>query len=251
VNQMRRHPGVAAWCFIWVLLLPQLQVWQGLPEPPQPPPTEHEAWLEQRTEEAVHQVLRVIGHGVTIREIGVRPLEPKVAACYWNGYQRIDISSEICFSKDELLDTMGHECVHAIFDQARLRACAPNRSFLYRKLIEETAAYVLGAHIAGRARSREGGDGRALTEKLLRHYRSLCDPMDPKNMLQKVAASHGTDEECPADVEMSISFHFGSPKLVDEIDAMCRKHPDPLEAARAIAETYLWADGEEPGGYYW
>ena len=199
----------------------------------------------------MHQVLRVIGHGVTIREIGVRSLEPKVAACYWNGHRRIDISSEICFSKDELLGTVTHECVHAVFDQARLRHYRPSLGWAYCKLIEETAAYVVGAHIAGAVRTREGGDGRSLTEKLVADYRRSCDPTDPESMHQKVAASHGTDDECPPDVELSISYHFGSPELVDEIDAVCRKNPDPWDAAREIAATYLWLDGEEPGGYYW
>jgi len=178
-------------------------------------------------------------------------LEPNVAACYWNGYRRIDISSEICFSNDELLSTVSHECVHAIFDQAQLRTCAPDLGIMYRQLIEETAAYVLGAHIAGHVRSRMGGNGRALTEKLVREYRSSCDPMDPESMHQKIAARYGTDEEYAPDVELSISIHFGSPGLIDEIDAMCRKNPEPVEAARAIAATYLRPDDEESGGYYW
>ena len=250
VVQVRRHPGIAAWCLLWVLLLPQLRVWRGLPAPNQPSPTEQAAWLRDRTEDAVHKVLRVIEHGVTIREIGVRRLEPRVLACYWNGYHQIDISSEICFSKDELLSTVSHECVHAIFDQAHLERGCPRAKWPARQLIEETTAYVLGAHIAGIVRTREGGNGRALTEKLLSEYRSSCDPMDPESMHQKVAAKHGTDDEYPPDLEMSISIHFGSPELVDRIDAICRANPDPWEAARAVAEIYFMSE-EAATPYSW
>lgn len=251
VVQVRRQPGIAAWCLLWVLLLPQLRVWRGPPEPMPPRPSEQEAWLRDRAEDAVHRVLRAIGHNVTIDEVNVRSLEPMVTARYRSRDRRIEISSDQLFSKDELLETMGHECVHAIFDQSGLNYGGSRGTRAFRLLINETSAYVLGAHIAGIVRTREGGNGRALTEKLVRAYRASCDPTNPDSMHQFIAASHGTDRELDPDRELQISFHFGSPELVDQIDVICREHPDPWDAAFTIAKTYFCYDGEEPGGSFW
>jgi len=245
----RRWPGITAWCFLFILVLPQLRMWEGLPEPPDHVATEHEEWLQDRVEDAVKQVLRVIGHGVWIAEIEARLLDPWVRASYTGGIRRIRFDSDSVFSKDEMLHITAHECVHAIFDQARLEGGCPPGRWASRQLIEETTASVLGAHIAGMARTREGGDGRALTKKLISEYRDACDWSSPTGVYRGVwdhQAAFGQHAVSPR-VEHSISIHFGSPALVDEIDKICREYPGPWEAAHAVAREYSMAPhGEEP-----
>jgi hypothetical protein len=44
-----------------------------------------------------------------------------------------------------------------------------------RLLVEEITAAVLGAHIDGRVRTLQGGDGAALTHRRVAEYRDQCD----------------------------------------------------------------------------
>ncbi|MCK5448703.1 MAG: hypothetical protein KAJ43_11205, partial [Gemmatimonadetes bacterium] len=246
VSMVRRRPGIAAWCFLFVLVLPQLRVWEGPPEAPGHIRTEHEEWLQDRTEDAVKQVLRVIGNGVVINEVDARSLGSYIAATYTYRTRKITVTSDHTFGKDEMLHTVAHECVHAIFHQAGLLGYYSSAHVEYYRLVAETTADVLGAHIAGRVRSRQGGDGMALTEKLLSGHRDACDWSSPTSAYRRIwdrqaaAGQHAVSPE----YELSVSIHFGSTELVDEIDRICRSAPDAWTAAHRIAEEYLRIDEE-------
>jgi hypothetical protein len=117
------------------------------------------------------------------------------------------------------------------------------RSF---ELAGETAAKVLGAHIAGRVRSHHGGNGQHLTERLVREHRELCDTKSPRSYYQKFARAraafglNAVDEEW----EYVVFTHVGSAEVVDNMDRICRANTDPWEAVRAIGQEYLFTDQE-------
>jgi hypothetical protein len=218
-----------------------LQVWTGPPAGPEYEPSEEEKWLLIRAREAVNQVGRVVGHNVRFSEVRVRPLEPSTLARFHYLTGRVEFSSAHTFSVDELLDAAAHETVHAILHKAGLSTDRWSPGWEARLLVEETTAYVLGAHIAGQARTRQGGDGEALTRKLIARYRESTDwnsPSCPRRKLWERAI-----ETREADIDLwegySIAVHFGSPEMVDAIDEICRAHPDPWDAAHAVAERYL------------
>ena len=131
--------------------------------------------------------------------------------------------------------------MHAIFDHARLDADYGSRDWARCLLVEETTAYVLGAHIAGTARTRQGGDGEALTSRLIEFYRDACDWSSPKCKRRKLweqAIAEGYESIDPWDA-FSTEIHFGPVDLVDAIDQICREHPDPWKAAHVVAERYI------------
>jgi hypothetical protein len=130
--------------------------------------------------------------------------------------------------------------VHALFDQAGLRGYPDGYDGWTCYLIEESAAYVIGAHIAGHVRAGRGGDGASLTDDLLRRYRRACDPSDRDSIHQFIwrrMAKFGEEAIDPED-ELSISVHFPSASLVDEVEAICRSSHDPHAAASAIAGRF-------------
>jgi hypothetical protein len=246
VNLPRRQPGIAAWCLVFVLVLVPLRVWEGLPEAPDDIRTEQEKWLQDRTEDAVEQALRVIGNGVVIDEVEARSLGSYIAATYAYRTRKISVSSDVSFSRDEMLHTVAHECVHAIFHQANLLGYYSSPHVEYYRLVAETSAYVLGAHIAGRMRSRQGGDGLALTEKLVGEYRDACDWSSPTSEYRRIwdlQVAEGQDAVSP-EYELSVSIHFGSMELVDGIERICRSEPDPWTAVHRISEEYMNIDEE-------
>lgn len=252
VNMVRRQPGIAAWCFLFVLVLVPLRVWEGLPEARDDIRTEREKWLQERTEDNVEQVLRVIGNGVVINEVEARSLDSYIAATYTYSTRKITVTLDHTFSRDQLLHTVAHECVHAIFDQANLMGYYSSAHVEYYRLVVETAADVIGAHIAGRVRSRQGGDGMALTEKLLSEHRNACDLSSPTSVYRRfwdLQAREGLNAVDP-EHELAASIHFGSLELVDGIERICRSTPHPWTAAHRISEEYLTIDEEtEEFGY--
>lgn len=246
VCMARRRPGITAWCLLFALVLVPLRVWEGLPEARDDIRTEREKWLQERTEGTVDQVLRVIGNGVVINEVEARSLDSYIAATYTYRTRKITVTLDHTFSRDELLHTVAHECVHAIFHRANLLGYHSSAHVEYYRLVEETTADVLGAHIAGRVRSRQGGDGRALTEKLLSEHRDACDLSSPASVYRRIwdlQAAEGQYAVSP-EHELSVSIHFGSMELVDGIERICRSTPDPWTAAHRVAEEYLRTDEE-------
>ena len=252
VNMVRRQPAIAAWCFLFVLVLLQFRVWEGLPEASGHIRTEQEKWLQGRTEDAVKQALRVIGNGVVIDSVEARSLDSYIAATYTYRTRKITVTLDHTFSRDELLHTVAHECVHAIFHQKSLLVYHRSPHVEYYRLVEETAASVLGAYIAGRMRSRQGGNGMALTEKLLSEYRDACDVWSPTSEYRSIwdlQAAEGPYAVSPEE-ELSVSIHYGSTELVDGIARICRSEPDPWAATHRIAKEYMGIDEEAQECWY-
>ena len=138
--------------------------------------------------------------------------------------------------------------MHAIFDHAGLDSDYGSRDWARCQLVEETTAYVLGAYIAGASRTRQGGDGQALTSRLIEHYREACDwssPKCPRRKLWEQGVAEGYESIDPWDA-FSVAIHFGPVELVDAIDQICRENPDPWVAAHVVAERYI-EPIEEPG----
>jgi hypothetical protein len=240
-----RRPGVAAWTLLFAVLGLGLSA-GGL--------RRGAAFLlegpafENQVQSTLDEVLRVVGPGVTIRKLEVTDLDRHVAATYTYDRYWITVNSRLQhFPDDDVLETLAHEVVHAMFDQGRLKHFenAPDSSVFV--LSEEVAADILGAHIAGRARTAAGGDGAALTDRLVRRHRNLSDPKHRSSYYQRfdrALASFGPNAVDP-DFEVAVTIHFGSPERVDEMDGICRKCSDPWDAAREISKRYLtWNEME-------
>ena len=241
---IRRQPGLAAWCFLFLAITIGIRASDRQPVPETIQTTRHQLWLKARAAEAVVKTLATIGHGIQIHTVEAKPLEDGVEGYYRPWEKAIAVNSNIVFSETGLLDLVGHECVHAIFHQAGL--WPPSAHPGQYGLLNEAAAYVLGAHIAGRVWSRRGFDGEALTDRLVNDYREACDPSLPTSVHQRIAAAYGPNGHSwiPPERELSLTGHFGSPTTADEMDRICRINYDPLDAARAIAERFKGADPE-------
>lgn len=236
-----RSPGLAAWgvtgaalaAFIIAGSLPRL--WEADLDA---------VALEQlayRARAAVQDARRVLGFGVMLSAVEVQRIErPRWIAMYDGDAKRVVFNQDYEFTEDELLDAAGHECVHAIFDQASLRGYPEGHDAWTCFLVEETSAYVIGAHIAGRVRTGRGGDGAALRESLLQRYRRACDVYDPMSIHQRLwrYLTHFGEDSVDLEVQLGISIHFPSASLVDEVAAICRSSRDPHGAAEAIAGRY-------------
>ena len=78
----------------------------------------------------------------------------------------------------------------------------------------------------------------------MRRHRNLCDTQSPHGFYQRFARArdefglHAVDEEW----EYVVFTHIGSVDMVDNIDRICRKNPDPWDAVRVIGEEYLFRD---------
>ena len=195
-------------------------------------------WLRVRAAEAVSETLAVIRHGIGIGSVEAKPLLEGVGGYYHHRGKAITLNSDYSFSQTELLDTVAHECVHAIYHQAGLWP-QPDHPRQYG-LLNETAAYVLGAHVAGRVWSRRGFNGEVLTARLVNEHREACDPTLSHSVHWLIAESYGPDGRSLLTTEKELGFsgHFGSPAVVDEMDRICRLHFEPVDAARAIAERF-------------
>ena len=241
----RRRPAIALWILVFGFLAVQLQVWEGMPEGPEFVLTEGNRCVQQAARSAVRRSLAVVGHGVKVSRVDVGPVERWVAASYWQGSAVVRFSADSFPEADELLHTAAHESVHAIFDQANLNPFSNDPAWDSRMLAEEVAAEVLGAHIAGRVRTQQGRDGSEFTRRLIQHYRNQCDSSNPQGIrstLRRYASAFGVDN-LDFEIVRSIILHYGPVEMVDEMDRICREHPDPWEAAHVIADRFI-----EPGG---
>ena len=240
VESVRRHPGLAAWCFVFFAVGLQIQVWTGPPPGPEFTLTERDECTELMAKEAVAQSLDVIGHGVEVSSVEVRPIHRLAAARYTRGQESVAFALGLGFRADEVLHIAAHESVHAIFDQAKLNPDWSSPGWESRLLVEVMAASVIGAHIAGRIRTRQGGDGEALTARLIEWYRKRCTwgPGGLRRVVWSIA-KQGRVDKLDREVVHSIVTHYGSPEMVDAIDRICRENPDPWDAAHVVAERYL------------
>jgi len=237
---VRRYPGGSAWllvfAFVGLALWPQAGVSLG---------DVFADEMEDRAQRTAASVLDIIGRRVVIDAVKVGERGPEIAATYRPKTRTITISPIVSsYSEEEFLALVSHEMVHAMFHQmdwGSTQGSANWRSFL---LPGETAAEVLGAHIAGMVRSRHGGDGRYLTDLLIRRHRNLCDTQSPASFYQQFARArdkfglNAVDDEW----EYVVFTHVGSVKTVDDMDRICRENPDPWEAVREIGQKYLFTD---------
>ena len=242
----RRYPRIATCCVVctcsvlWVYGLGVFQDNRATVLQQQEDPR-----LAARASKDVAVILNVIGHGVTISSVDAPRFIDDWAASYSPGDRRIAIASRLFFDDDSLLEIMGHECAHALFLQLDLLEERPEIS-RHQYVVHETAASVIGAHLAGAARDLRGGDGATLTEKLLRRYREGCRDYERR---------HATSGSAPFGGRLRydgpwLTFAFrpagfvGTDDFIDEMDSICCEYPEPVEAANVIAERFHNVDVE-------
>lgn len=192
--------------------------------------------LQIRAERVVGELLDEIGHGVEVWAVKVGEM-PGFAAVYYEPRERaIVFSGRERWSDLDLMVVGGHECVHAIFHQAGLSRYGQG---LDAELLEETTATVLGAHIAGRVAARKGRCGECITRQVVAGFRAECSPTElaPQGWLAR-QVWRGRLSRIGHDKVHVILNHFGSPALVDEIERLCEQHPDPWDAAHAVARRF-------------
>ena len=236
---VRRRPAAAAWAGVFLMAAGLAQVWGPSPRP-EFVPDERQRCVEKMARGAVERSLKVIGHGVKVSSVTVSPMEWYKAASYRFGSAEVRFNPDVGFTADEVLWTAAHESVHALFDQAELRPLEVSLLWESRLLIEEMTAAVLGAHIAGRVRTLQGGDGESLTRLVIENYRRNCsfDHTGRRGRIWAVAHRSSLDR-ADWDFLKSVSIHYGPVELVDAIDRICQEHPDPWDAAHVVAERYI------------
>jgi len=190
---------------------------------------------------AVGNSLKVIGHGVQVSKVRVRPLKHSTLATYNRIHNSVEFTTDYSFRAEWVLQTAAHESVHAMFDQALLNPTSPNADWERWILVQEVTAEVLGAHIAGRVRTLNGGNGEALTKMLIARYRNVCDRSSNESIHRRIwiAAIRMGVDRIDQDYAYSVAIHFGPAELVDAIDQICRENPDPWDAAHVVAERYI------------
>ncbi len=167
------------------------------------------------------------------------PFDELYAACYTYADSAVTFNSEHEFFEFELIDSAAHESVHAIIHQNGLRPDSTTHEDFFA-MVDETAASVLGAHIAGEVWSSSGRDGSALTEFLYQRYRRSCDSADPDSRFnQYLAPGRVASGDFDRDTWHSALIHFGPVELVDAVYQICCLHSDPTDAAKAIAKRFM------------
>ena len=237
------HPGIAAWLVILAGLIPVI----AGHEPAMPHPKAHQAryqkWLARKGKATINASLVEIGPSVKIPEVLAVPAPESLLGFYMSKTGQIGFNSSLEYHPVELLDTAAHECVHGIFLQNKL---TPDGSHAddYLTLVNEVAAYVLGAHVTGAVITREGRDGSLATEHLFQRYRGACDPDNPSSMYRHYLTSHRiASGELDWAEWRSALVHFGAPlELVDDVYEICYLNSNPVEAARKISRRFMTRD---------
>lgn len=195
-----------------------------------------EAQLPDTARAAVDDVLEQVGHGVEVTTIAFEHSEYAVA-WYIDNAKSITFNKSLEWSEPFLTIVAGHECVHALFFQARLSGY---NTSLEHKIVEETAAEVLGAHLAGRVFTSTGGNGERVTELLVERFRRLCaknSPDSARRLYLTYLSREGMEAFHPVDVRL-IQSHYGNERLVDEINEICVQFEDPFAAVQEISRKY-------------
>ena len=237
---IRQKSGFLPWVLAFCFLGAHIQAAGFARVEPEYRITPQDAVVETMAREAVRRSLQVIGHGARVSSTTVQPIQRIAVAKYLRRENSIQFAAGRFFDADEMLHTAAHECVHALFKGADLNLYSPSPVLENRLLVEEMTAEVLGAHIAGRIRTRSGGDGQALTQTLIAEYRLNCSwsPQGIRSLLWRVADHYGADKIDP-EWALSVAIHHGSVEMVDAIDQICRENPDPWVAAHVVAERYI------------
>ncbi len=235
-----RQPGWSAWLLVFAAV-GTLIASRGIVTPhPDSHPIRYERWLEKKGSGTVNAVLVEIGPEIHVPTVRAQPINDMYVA-YYTGWDRaVTFNSEYEYFDYELMDVAAHECVHAIFHQQGL---IPKKYDAYFTMVNETAAEVLGAHIAGDVWSRKGDKGSVLTEVLIQKYRRGCNPANPDSYYSRyLAPGRRESDDFIRERWHSVLIHYGPLQLVDEIDKICLRKPDPIDAARAIANRFMRTD---------
>lgn len=244
---IRRKSGLLPWVLTFCFLGAHIQVADFVRGEPGYLLTPQDKVVQRMAREAVHRSLQVIGHGTEVSRTDVRPLDRIVVAQYSSEDNSIKFRAGRFFDADYMLYVAAHESVHAVFDKADLNPYSPSPVWESRLLVEEMTAKVLGAHIAGKVRTRSGGDGETLTRTLIAEYRRDCSwsPEGIRSWMWRAADHYGPDRIIP-EVALSIAVHYGPVEMVDAIDRICRENLDPWVAAHVVAERHI-EPIDEPG----
>jgi len=240
---MRRRPDLVALC-----LLSTFYFGLYLSEKVQPgvgAPVQHDMRLAARAAMDIKDLVSVIGHGVTVSSVEARWFDEGFLAVYRLKNRRIGVEAGAEFSDDALLFVMGHECAHALFRQHGFFEFAPDTAS-YQHLVREVSASVFGAHFAGRARSRRGGEGDELTENIVEELRiaSRAYAIAPQEIKDRIQTSwDGEVRTFSSGTDRLVRYH-GAECLINRIDRMCREHPDSWEAARTVADELHNVDAD-------
>lgn len=236
----RRNPGLAVWLMVFAGVGAAV-VGPASGDPhPRRTPERYRAWLQARGQDAVRACIAEIGLKQSVMPT-VRAVSdaPWIAGTYSPWQSTIAFNSRHEFSDAGLLAVAAHESVHALFDQHALQpGGGPHDDF--NMLVEETAAEILGAHIAGDAWGRMGGDGDRLQRAIIEDHRRQCDLRIPGSIAQQYFASAERDPEAFGGMPFYEALvHYGPLELVDEVARICEREPLPLEAARAISRRFI------------
>ncbi len=207
----RRHPAYTAWLIVFAGLCVVI----AIHEPAIPHPKVHQAryqkWLEKEGAKTIRTALAEIGPSVKIPSVRAKPREASILGWYTFANDEVSFNSNIEYNSIELLETASHECVHGIFDQNNLTGPASlDRDYVM--LVNEVAAYVLGAHITGAAWSRDGSDGSIVTEIFFQGYRGACDPASSWSMYNHcLTPDRIASRDFDRNEWHSVLIHFGAP----------------------------------------
>ena len=238
----RRYPGLLAWCVVFSCI-GVIVTSQGTGTPhPHRNPAKYQEWLQKRGARAVRASLAEIGPSIIVPTVRARPINDLAIGTYHGGTRTVTFNSDYEFDDTLMLDVAAHECVHAIFHQNGLVPYSTMHRD-YFSVVNETAAYVLGAYIAGDAWSRLGNNGPLLTENLIQEHRRACDPANPNSMFRRyLAPGRRRSGEFDREHWHSALIHFGPLELVDAVDQICRQYRVPTSAAKAIAQRFMRTD---------
>lgn len=221
---IRRSPAGAFLALILLALSTHFIVdWATRDRPPVNPRTRAERFATLMTEE--------IGNGLEFSEVrwSTSPSD--------EGYDAvgraivIDAATDPEIGDEELLCTVANQCVHAVFHQSGLASSVADDP--YTSMVSETAAAVLGPHLAGVAARRSGINGDELTQRHVEAYLADCRRVD-----DLVRHEDRLSEEQAGEIERD-RLVFGPPQMAAGIDRIARSSHGTWEAAHTVFGRYL------------
>ena len=240
---VRSHPGLSAWLVVFLGAWAVVGAGQLVEPHIRWEPERYGKWLARRGARAVKATLAEIGPGVHVPKVRAMSISESILGLYH--YRDSSVTFNAGREYDDLLlfDVTAHECVHAIYHQHDLIPLGTPRDDFFT-LVDETTAYVLGAHIAGELWAQRGYDGSLLTEAMFQNYRSACDPANPVSIYARFLDPDRAEPNAVDRGEWhSLLVHFGPPlELVDAIHDISYLNSDPVTACRKIADRFMRKD---------
>jgi hypothetical protein len=236
----RRNPGLTAWLILFTAVgLTVVAPDSGTPHPGRNP-ERYQAYLQARGQDAVRACIAEIGFQHAMVPAVRAGIDDRwIAGTYTPKRSTISFNARHVFGDAELLAVAAHESVHALFDQHSLRPYGgPHADF--NILVEETAADVLGAHIAGDAWSRMGHDGQAFTDWLIDQHRKDCDPNRSGSIAHHYFNVRARDHSSFGGMSFRAALvHYGPLELVDAVARICEQERLARDAADAISKRFI------------